>query len=285
MSYLSVFPRSLVGPDSPTVKHIINKTVIGNFAPETPLVGAGSNVTSIGSCFAEEIAKILTRNLLPTTYLRMTETSNSAFALDLYLSHFLGDKPLPPNMMGDSHLDTLNPQDARDAIKKSKVMIMTLGMSLLWFDRDGIFVVDPTKTGMDKYPGLAAEHAPPQFQMRQTTVEENEVMIQRCVGHIRTVRPDVPVVLTLSPVPLMGTRYDMPAVPANAISKATLRCAIDGVMRKNLPNVYYWPSYEIVTWFGNHVERAFGDEEIDARHVRKKVIDLIGELFVSHYVG
>ena len=62
-----------------------------------------------------------------------------------------------------------------------------------------------------------------------STVDENEANIVRIVELIRSVNPSAPIVLTLSPVPLLATFRGRSCVTADAVSKAALRMAIDNV--------------------------------------------------------
>jgi hypothetical protein len=89
----------------------------------------------------------------------------------------------------------------------------------------------------------------------------------------------VPIIFTLSPVPLKATFRPVSCVTANAVSKAILRAALDEVLRDNDTddNLFYWPSYEIVT-------TAFGAPwEADNRHVRREHLDMIMGLFEECY--
>jgi len=62
-----------------------------------------------------------------------------------------------------------------------------------------------------------------------------------------------------------------------------LRGALHNVYERNLPGVYYWPSYEFVTWHGSTVEIVFGKEGNDLRHVSQSLIDIITGHFRRYY--
>ncbi len=260
---MSAFPRALIGPDSAALTRVIEKTIIGSYAPNAPLVSRKSKVSSIGSCFAREISLVLQNQNVPTVWVPMAETSNSAFAL----SEFLQSPENPLSQLADADL-----------------IILTFGMSLCWFNSKGEFVAQAPDAS-EAMPSTTARKMDGTFYMRQTTVEENEKAIQNCLDQIRALKPNAHIVMTLSPVPLAGTRYDIPAVPANTISKAVLRSAIENVRSRQPEDVYYWPSYEIVTWYGCHVERSFGDADLDARHVKRSVVDMIADLFLKTYIS
>ena len=96
--------------------------------------------------------------------------------------------------------------------------------------------------------------------------------------------PDAPVVLTLSPVPLMATFRDVSCITADAVSKSVLRVALDQVMRDGREGVYYWPSYEVVKWVGPHLDwPAYGLHNRKPRDVSKKLVAAIIDAFVDAY--
>jgi hypothetical protein len=119
--------------------------------------------------------------------------------------------------------------------------------------------------------------------MRQTSEVENIQALLDIITAIRTVNPKCAIVLTLSPVPLLASLTKYPPIAANAISKAVLRAALHNVYERNLPDVYYWPSYEFVTWHGTTVEIVYGKEGNDLRHVSQSLIDSITGHFRRYY--
>jgi hypothetical protein len=72
----------------------------------------------------------------------------------------------------------------------------------------------------------------------------------------------------------------MSCLTANAVSKATLRVAIDTAVaeaRQAARPVHYWPSYEFVTEY-------FADAWLpDRRHVKKPILDFIMTAFERAY--
>jgi hypothetical protein len=90
--------------------------------------------------------------------------------------------------------------------------------------------------------------------------------------------PDVRIVVTVSPVPLMNTFSTMDIVVANTWAKSLLR-AVAQEWASAHPNVDYFPSYEIV----QNSDRAAVWED-DLRHVRGKGAQHIMELFLRKYI-
>jgi hypothetical protein len=119
---------------------------------------------------------------------------------------------------------------------------------------------------------------------RLSTVAENEENIAGLVRLIREVNDTAPIVFTLSPVPLRATFREVSCVSADAVSKSVLRVAIDSVMQRQLPGVYYWPSFELVKGAGPVLDyRAYNDP--DARHVNRYLVYTIVNAFVRAFYG
>ena len=103
---------------------------------------------------------------------------------------------------------------------------------------------------------------------------ENLVAIYNC---IRRLRPEAPIVFTLSPIPLMATFRPVSCLTANSVSKATLRVAIDLFMRDAPAGAFYFPSYEIVG-------EIFHEPRLeDNRHLKPEVIATVMDAFARHY--
>src|SRR5205085_6394217 len=89
-----------------------------------------------------------------------------------------------------------------------------------------------------------------------------------------------------SPVPLMATFRDISCLPADTVSKAVLRVALDRLMDAGHEGVYYWPSFEIVRWAGSHVKwAAYGTDDGKARHVSRYLVREIVDAFVESFYG
>lgn len=154
-------------------------------------------------------------------------------------------------------------------------LVLTVGLAEVWYD---------TTTGGVFWRGVPKSIYNPEIhKCRISTVEENTENLARIVELIHGVRPGLPIVVTLSPVPLRATFEPMSCFAADCISKSTLRVAIDGLMRRQLPNVVYWPSFEIVRWLGGHVPLAMFGEDGNPRHVNRRTVKLILDKFIAHF--
>lgn len=278
--YLSAFPARELNPDQDTIKKIIEICAIRHHRPDAPFLPPSSLVWSIGSCFAGEISVALKTRGVSTCTVHMEDHWISPLALQVVLEWIVEDKSLPQDFFPQDVLRPEAKSEIQDALQKADLIIVTLGASLCWFDISGRLAIFPAASKLNSKDRIVTVGK--NFHMRQTSVMENTSAILRSIELIRQCRSR-PIVFTLSPVPLLASIFDIPILSANTISKATLRLALEEIRQKQLPDVYYWPSYEIVNWFGGHVERAFGEDDRDARHVRQAVIDLISDAFLNSY--
>lgn len=120
------------------------------------------------------------------------------------------------------------------------VLVFTLGLTEAWVsERDG--AVFPLAPGVAGEPDDAPHIRPHNF-----TVEETAADLTAVIGMARAIRPDLRVLLTVSPVPLKATFEDRHVLVSTGYSKAVLRVAA-GMVSDQTPGVDYFPSYEIVT--------------------------------------
>ncbi len=85
--------------------------------------------------------------------------------------------------------------------------------------------------------------------------------------------PDLPVIITVSPVPLALTWSRNDVFTANIQSKSTLR-AIAGEIVNTISQVTYFPSYEFVMSLGPDAFKQ------DGCHVQPKVVGIIMDAFL-----
>lgn len=128
----------------------------------------------------------------------------------------------------------------RRMFETTDVLVFTLGLTEAWVsERDG--AVFPLAPGVAGGPDAAAHIRPHNF-----TVEETVADLTAVIGMARAIRPDLRVLLTVSPVPLKATFEDRHVLVSTGYSKAVLRVAA-GMVSDQTPGVDYFPSYEIVT--------------------------------------
>ena len=153
--------------------------------------------------------------------------------------------------------------------------MLTLGLAEVWQDRD---------TGHVFWRGVPKEiFDADRHVFRLSTVDENVANLRRTIALLRQVNPSAPIVLTLSPVPLLATHRDISCMTADCVSKSVLRVAIDLVMADRIPGVYYFPSFEIVKWMGATLSWSAYGEGDSSRDVNRRLIAPIIDAFIEAY--
>ena len=183
------------------------------------------------------------------------------------------------NTMRPAELDVVRLR--RDAIRTAyrsiaecDAVIITLGLSEVWFD---------TQTGY--YLNMAPRRAmlradPDRFELHVMSFEETINNLREAVDLIREKgRPDVRIVLTVSPVPLTATYRETDVMIANTYSKSVLRTAAEEIVQ-TYDCVDYFPSFESITL--SERSHAYLDDEI---HVSQEIIDLNIGRMVKAYTG
>lgn len=150
-------------------------------------------------------------------------------------------------------------------------VVLTLGLVEAWHDDDaGVW--------LNRAPGLRQVKAHKgRYRFVRFDVDDAYELLERTVAAIVDHRPEVGVLLTVSPVPLQSTFTDDDCVIANAHSKAVLRaCASRLAVR--FRQVDYFPSFEMVQSVG---PSALQDDLV---HVKMPVIERMMDVLLAHYV-
>ena len=111
------------------------------------------------------------------------------------------------------------------------------------------------------------------FTERELTVDECAEYLCRAIGRLRSVNPDVRVVLTVSPI-----RYAKYGFHGSQLSKAVLLLAADKVVREQ-DMVEYFPAYEIV----NDELRDYRFYREDMLHPSDQAVEYIWQRFGNTY--
>jgi len=152
-------------------------------------------------------------------------------------------------------------------------VVITLGLVECWLDK---------KTGraIQEAPhALAMRRAKDRFVLKILDVQETLKAAEHAVRLLlKHGRPDMNILLTVSPVPLRVTFSGMDVVVANAYSKAVLRTVAQTLYDK-FERVDYFPSYEMVT-----VSRSADVWEGDLIHVNDRFVANIVEVLVRDYL-
>jgi hypothetical protein len=158
-------------------------------------------------------------------------------------------------------------------VKSCRAVIITLGLAEVWRDVQAEVFVNCTPI-----PSLFKTQ-PGRYEFHLTGFAENWANLETIYALLSQYgHPDVSIVVTVSPVPLMNTFSTMDIVVANTYAKSLLR-AVAHEWAIAHPNVDYFPSYEIV----QNSDRAAVWER-DLRHVRGAGVQHIMELFLRNYL-
>ena len=266
------------------LSRLIREQILPGHVPAAPLLEADDSVVTMGSCFARELRDHLTQRGFASGNFWIPSGLNNTFAILDFISWCVTGSDTGAGFrydrFDDGQIRQWLPEEKRDRyeqrLREAGAFVFTFGLAEVWQDREtgGVFW-----RGIPEKIFDADRHV-----FRLTTVEENEQNIVRIVELIRSVNPDAPIVLTLSPVPLLATFRGQSCMTADAVSKSVLRVAIDLAESRKLPNVWYWPSFEVVRWAGGHLPwPAYGIPDRRARHVTRYLVAEIIDAFVEAF--
>jgi GSCFA family len=155
-----------------------------------------------------------------------------------------------------------------------RVIFVTLGLVEVWRDIE-------TDTFLNSTPFFnLLELYPDRYEVHVTDFAQNLANLERIHELLRQFgHPDVKIVVTVSPVPLMATFSEEDIVLANTYSKSLLRAVAQHWSAAH-DNVHYFPSYEIV----QNSDRSQTWED-DLRHVKPQVVKHIMDVFVQCYLS
>jgi hypothetical protein len=251
----------------------IRDYVLTGHPTTTILSNPSATVVTQGSCFARNLAKSLARMGSKVAHLNVNEVINTTMANALFFEYAFGEQDHADSPLATMFGQMMSPAQARefrDLVASCSAFVLTIGVAPCWFIKGTQkLVLSPDKRRMAD------------FEMRTTTPSWNAANINRVIRAIHAVNPAVPIFLTLSPAPL-NRSFEFPStVVADCLSKSVLRVAIHEVLQAKLPNVHYWPSFEVVRWVGSHLVPVFGAEDRHPRHVSNFVVDEIVKAFIQ----
>lgn len=160
----------------------------------------------------------------------------------------------------------------RRMFKNLDIFVFTLGLTECWTSRlDG--AAYPLAPGVAGGAYVSEKHVFVNLGVGEV-VADLKLFLQK----LKLVNPKARVILTVSPVPLMATaERDTHVLAATTYSKSVLRVAAQEIVNSH-DNVYYFPSYEIIT--GQHVGNGYYAE--DRRGVVEQGVDHVMRIFMSH---
>lgn len=158
----------------------------------------------------------------------------------------------------DRYVDRLETEDA----EAPSTAVFTLGTNHVYILNETGEIVDNCRKRPQRL-----------FTERELTVDECAEYLCRAIGRLRSVNPDVRVVLTVSPI-----RYAKYGFHGSQLSKAVLLLAADKVVRGH-DMVEYFPAYEIV----NDELRDYRFYREDMLHPSDQAVEYIWQRFGDTY--
>jgi hypothetical protein len=279
---VNIYPRKQKVFEGDLVR-LIRRWVQPGHAPASPLLGDTDAVVTLGSCFARELRLFLSLSGVPSSRFWIPSGLNNTFAiLDFFSWCVTGAQTGRGYRYEESDARTIEewtPAAEREAYVQSfaaaGAFVFTIGLAEVWQDRatGGVFWRGVPQDVFD-----AQRHV-----FRLTTVDENAQNLRQIVALVRRINAHAPIVLTLSPVPLVATHRDISCMTADCVSKSVLRVALDQVMAERMTGVYYWPSFEVVKWVGANLGFPAYGEGGKARDVNRLVVSAIIDAFVDAF--
>lgn len=153
---------------------------------------------------------------------------------------------------------------AREALPMASTVVITLGTTRVFTLRSTGDVV----ANCHKLPAA-------QFDERHLSVDETASLLAAAIEKLRRVNPELAVIFTVSPI-----RHSGATLADNSLAKATLRVAVDRVVRMHPEGVYYFPAYEIML----DDLRDYRFYAADLKHPSPLAVDYIYELFMQSYM-
>ena len=298
---------------SATESHLIDPVTVAGFR-----IGPEDRVATAGSCFAQHIARAISGMGLDYFVvedgagLSLEERARRQYGLfsgrygniytaaqlrQLLEEAFDGRTPLDTAWPGrnggwvDPFRPTIEPDGfaspeavaadrelhlaaVRRLVSELDVFVFTLGLTEAWRSRaDGsVYPLAPGVAGGSYQPEL--------HEFVNFSAAEVETDLAAALDRMRAINPQMRVLLTVSPVPLIATYEARHVLVSTAYSKAALRVAADAVSRR-FDWVDYFPSYELIT--GPATAGIYFEE--DMREVNALGVAHVMRVFAQHYVA
>jgi len=263
-------------------KNALYKYVLQGWLPEKPFISKKMRITTFGSCFADYVSVYL-RNQgynigdkdthhYNSHIIKFSDGIVNTFALLQQFQWVYENKNFSQNLWygGKGEFAEVNEKirkTTKEIFEKTDVFIITLGLSEVWYNKltgEIMWRAVPKEMFDEKIHGF-----------RMATFTENYHNLEKIYNIIRKYRGNIPIIFTLSPVPLVATFRPVSCLSANSVSKALLRASVDEFYRnfETDEKLFYFPSYEIVKDFISNPYQK------DNRHVKEEVVETIMDAF------
>ena len=250
-------------------QRLIRDHIAVNLNSEPKFLNKSTRFFTMGSCFARNLANSLVKSGYVSHHMEISEYTNTTFANRVFVD-WLSDADID-GAIRDRIVELLPPAWSKEntlrAIKNCDVFILTLGVAPAFFDRaTGDFVL-PRPSALNSR--VLAE----KYLFRTTSVKENVDNVLYLIDFIRNISPHMKIVVTVSPVPMLASFEYESAVQADCLSKSTMRLVAHEVVNgSNIPNILYWPSFEIFRWAGSNASNYYAADDGATWHVSEEKV-------------
>jgi hypothetical protein len=167
---------------------------------------------------------------------------------------------------------------SRRALARAELLILTLGLTEIWQDRE-----DGSVISLPAGPYVSEGGDMGRYLFRVSRYPENLENLERIHALMARHNPGCRLLVTVSPVNLWATfRRDLDVVSASCNSKSTLRAAADEFAARH-PNVTYFPAFEMATVYQPMLRRNYFEEGRENFHVNKRTVKFIMNHFFKWY--
>ena len=269
-------------PDAPTMYAEGPEAFLTGWLPAEPLIGPETRVVAFGSCFASRFAEWLTEHGFNLAFdsssdqsiVRSPLETPSAVAQQFRWAFGELDSDLAFWMTPDRKRVEATEEHRlalRETLVQADVIIITLGISELWFDAvsgEPIWRIPPREL-QERYAVKVASTA--------ESIAALETIHRIRLAHM----PDLKILYTVSPQRLAATFRGISPIVANTVSKAILRVAVDEFLRAHPEELnahyFYFPAYELAT---DLLRDCLSPDNL---HIRDKHAALILDVFARFY--
>lgn len=283
------------------------------------LITPATNLFTLGSCFARNIAVYLEHKGFNIAPYIQAEDLNSPFSnakllsvcaaapaiKKAYIEHWVSvlypsDGKTDPAAVVTMELQKLDQLHA--SLKSCEFLIVTCGNVLDYFmpPLSATYEVGPavapkfltisSNEDITVRSHLTGKLKEAGAEFRIGTYAEAGQAMDCLYAAIRAINPDATLLFTLSPVPIdsaLGLKHKLGAVEIDCISKSLLRAVLHEFMEKQEGDekLFYFPSFEVVRWIGACMEGPiFSKEDAASRHVSQQMLGGVYDYFIHKFV-
>jgi tetratricopeptide (TPR) repeat protein len=262
------------------LEKLIRDHIAINLTSAPKFLNKATRFFTMGSCFARNLSVSLNQSGYASHHMEISEYINTTFANRVFVDWLRGAEIDPA--IRDRLVELLPEKWSKEAtlevIRSSNVFILTLGVAAAFFDRTtGAFV-------LPRPSALNSRALAEKYQFRTASVQENADNVRYLIDFVRSVAPDIRIVVTVSPVPLLASFEYESAVQADCLSKSTMRLVAHEVVNNSgIDNVWYWPSFEVFRWGGSNASNYFAADDGAAWHVSEAKVGGTVRAFIDMF--